>query len=187
MVFTKTSLLDVIIIEPKVFSDERGYFFESYNQKIFEENIGKINFIQDNESRSIFGTLRGLHYQLPPYAQSKLIRVIHGRVLDVIVDIRKGSPTFGKWEAVELDDINKRQIFIPRGFAHSFVVLSKEAVFVYKVDNYYSKERERGIIFHDPDLKIDWGIDESKIMISGKDKQLPVMKDAELFVYGENL
>lgn len=186
MRFIKTSIPEVIIIEPKVFTDERGYFFESYNQKEFEENIGTINFVQDNESKSVFGALRGLHYQIPPFAQSKLVRVIQGRVMDVTVDIRKGSPTFGKWVSVELSAENKKQLFIPRGFAHGFVVLSKEAIFAYKVDNFYSGEHERGIIYNDPDFNIEWQADRHQILLSDRDRQWPFLKDAELFLYGEN-
>lgn len=185
MRFIKTAIPEVIIIEPKVFTDQRGYFFESYNQKAFETNVGKINFVQDNESKSVFGTLRGLHYQLPPFAQSKIVRVIQGRALDVTVDIRKGSPTFGKWVSVELSD-NKRQLFIPKGFAHGFVVLSREAIFAYKVDNFYSREHERGIIYNDQDLNIEWLVDESQILLSDKDRQLPFLKDAELFLHSED-
>lgn len=186
MRFIKTSIPEVIIIEPKVFTDARGYFFESYNQKAFETNVGKINFVQDNESKSVFGTLRGLHYQIPPFAQSKLVQIIQGRALDVTVDIRKESPTFGKWVSVELSDENKKQLFIPRGFAHGFVVLSKEAILAYKVDNFYSREHERGIIFNDPDLNIKWQVDESQILLSDKDRQLPFLKDAELFLHSED-
>lgn len=174
--FIKTSIPEVIIIEPKIFEDQRGYFFESYNQKTYETNIGKINFVQDNESKSVFGTLRGLHYQMPPFAQSKLVRVIQGRMLDVAVDIRKGSPSFGKHVSIELSDENKRQVFIPKGFAHGFVVLSKEAIFAYKVDNFYFREHERGIIYNDQDLNIEWLVDESQILLSDKDRQLPFLK-----------
>jgi len=186
MRFIKTDIPEVMIIEPKVFTDKRGYFFESYNQKVFEANIRKITFVQDNESKSVFGTLRGLHYQLPPFVQSKLVRVVQGRVLDIAVDIRKGSPTFAKCVAIELSDENKRQLFIPKGFAHGFVVLSKEAVFAYKVDNFYSREHERGIFYNDSDLNIAWQIDESQVLLLDKDKQLPCLKDAELFLYSED-
>ncbi|MFH1096056.1 MAG: dTDP-4-dehydrorhamnose 3,5-epimerase [Candidatus Desantisbacteria bacterium] len=181
MRFIKTDISEVMLIEPNVFTDKRGYFFESYNQKVFEANIEKITFVQDNESKSVFGTLRGLHYQLPPFAQSKLVRVIQGRVLDIAVDIRKGSPTFAKLVAVELSDENKRQLFIPKGFAHGFVVLSKEAIFAYKVDSFYSREHDRGILYNDPDLNIEWQIDENQILLLEKDKQLPCLKDAELY------
>jgi dTDP-4-dehydrorhamnose 3,5-epimerase len=181
MKFISTEISGVFIIEPNVFEDQRGYFFESFNKKLFESSIGKVDFVQDNESKSVFGTLRGLHYQLLPFAQSKLVRVIQGSVLDVAVDIRKGSPTFGKWTAVELTAENKRQMFIPKGFAHGFIVLSDEAIFAYKVDNYYSKAHERGIIFNDPKLGIDWRLEADRILLSDKDKALPVLDNAELF------
>lgn len=167
----------MVIIEPRVFEDERGYFFESFRWDKFKENIGDIGFVQDNESRSTYGVLRGLHYQLPPFAQSKLVRVIEGSVLDVAVDIRKGSPTFAQHVAVELTSQNKRQLFIPRGFAHGFVVLSKEAVFSYKVDNYYNKESDRGILYSD--LGIDWRIKD--VILSPKDEIQPPLNEAELF------
>lgn len=185
MIFINTAIPGVVIVEPRVFNDQRGYFFESFNKKSFEQEIGKVDFVQDNESKSVFGTLRGLHYQLPPFEQSKLVRVIQGKVLDVVVDIRKGSPTFGKSIAIELTGENKRQIFIPRGFAHGFVVLSSETVFYYKVDNLYSPEHERGIIFNDPRLAIDWQLDTGRIILSEKDRLLPVMDKAELFSFGE--
>jgi dTDP-4-dehydrorhamnose 3,5-epimerase len=183
MKFIKTEIPEVVIIEPKVFKDERGYFMESFRQDLFEKNIGRINFIQDNESKSKKGVLRGLHYQLPPFFQSKLVRVIKGSVIDVVVDIRKGSPTFGKYVAVELSEDNKRQLFIPRGFAHGFLVTSEEAVFVYKVDNYYSPESDRNIRFDDPDINIDWNFPKDKILVSEKDKKAPFLKDAEIFTY----
>ncbi|TRX72010.1 dTDP-4-dehydrorhamnose 3,5-epimerase [Carboxylicivirga sp. M1479] len=180
MQFIKTELDGCVIIEPKVFGDQRGYFFESFNQKQFEDNIGKVNFVQDNESRSSYGVLRGLHFQLPPYNQAKLVRCIEGEVLDVAVDIRKGSPTFGKHVAVKLSDENKRQLFVPRGFAHGFVVLSKSAIFSYKVDNWYAPEHDSGIAWNDPGLNIDWQIEEESILLSGKDKLLQVMSDTEI-------
>ena len=183
MKFTKTEIPEVVIIEPKVFGDDRGYFMESYKKTLFDENIGKINFIQDNESKSKRGVLRGLHYQLPPFAQSKLVRVIKGKVLDVAVDIRKGSHTFGKYVAVELSEENKRQLFIPRGFAHGFLVLSDEAIFTYKVDNYYAPEYDRGIRFDDPDININWNFLKEEILVSDKDKNAPFLKDAEIFEY----
>jgi dTDP-4-dehydrorhamnose 3,5-epimerase len=181
MKFIKTEIPEVVIIEPKVFTDERGYFMESFRQDLFEKNVGKINFIQDNESKSKKGVLRGLHYQLPPFSQSKLIRVIKGSVIDVAVDIRKGSPTFGKYVAVELSEENKRQLFIPRGFAHGFLVTSEEAIFVYKVDNYYSPECDRNIRFDDPDINIDWNFPKNEILVSEKDKKAPFLKEAEIF------
>ena len=189
MKFTKTKIPDVILIEPKVFGDERGYFVETFRSDLFEQETGiKTTFIQDNESRSSHGVLRGLHYQLPPYAQSKLVRVIDGKVLDVTVDIRKNSPTFGQHTSAELSAENKHQLFIPRGFAHGFVVLSETAVFSYKVDNYYSPECDRGIQFDDPQLNIDWMIDEQQLQLSEKDKVQPLFKDAtDLFDYQDEL
>ena len=188
MQFTRTEIEDVIIIDPVVHGDERGYFVETYRQDKLEEFLGfKVDFCQDNESKSSKGVLRGLHYQLPPAAQTKLVRVIKGRVLDVAVDIRKGSPTFGEHVAVELSEENKRQLFVPRGFAHGFVVLEDETVFAYKVDNYYSPENDRGIAFDDPAIGIDWQIDTSLLKLSGKDKKQPLLKDADLFTYEENL
>lgn len=183
MRFIPTVIPEVVIIEPKVFADERGYFMESFRKDLFEENVRKINFVQDNESKSTRGVLRGLHYQLPPFAQSKLVRVIKGKVLDVAVDIRKGSPTFGKYVAVELSEENKRELFIPRGFAHGFLVLSDEAIFTYKVDNYYAPEYDRSIRFDDPTIGIEWNFPKDKIIISQKDKNAPYVKDAELFEY----
>ena len=181
MKFIKTEIPEVVIIEPKVFGDDRGYFMETFRQDLFEKNVRKINFIQDNESKSKRGVLRGLHYQLPPFAQSKLVRVIKGKVLDVAVDIRKKSPTFGKYVAVELSEENKRELFIPRGFAHGFLVLSEEAIFTYKVDNYYAPEYDRGIKFDDPDININWDFPKEEILISNKDKKAPFLKDAEIF------
>ena len=187
MKFIKTEIPEVVIIEPKLFGDERGYFVETFRQDLFEKNIQKVNFIQDNESKSMRGVLRGLHYQLPPFAQSKLVRVIKGSVIDVAVDIRKGSPTFGKYVAVELTEENKRQLFIPRGFAHGFLVTSDEAIFVYKVDNYYSPENDRGILFSDEELGIDWQIPKEKLLLSEKDKVQPKLAQTnELFKYGVN-
>jgi len=181
MILTTTKIPDIKLITPTVHSDDRGYFFESFRQDLFENEIGKINFVQDNESKSTYGVLRGLHYQLPPFAQSKLVRVIKGKVLDVAVDIRKSSPTFGQYVAVELSEENKLQMFIPQGFAHAYVVLSDEAIFQYKVDNYYSPQHDRGIIYNDPEIKIEWPIPESELIISNKDKNLPKFQNAELF------
>ena len=155
---------------------------ETFRQDLFDKNIGKINFIQDNESKSKRGVLRGLHYQLPPFAQSKLVRVIKGKVLDIAVDIRKESSTFGKYVSVELSEDNRRQLFIPKGFAHGFLVLSNEVVFAYKVDNYYSSEYERGIRFNDPDIGIEWNFKKEYILVSKKDNLAPYLKDAELFL-----
>ncbi len=188
MNFIRTDIKDVIICEPIVHGDDRGYFMETFRADKLEEFIGfKINFCQDNESKSSHGVLRGLHYQLPPFAQTKLVRVIEGEVLDVAVDIRKGSPTFGQYVSVLLSSDNKRQLLIPRGFAHGFVVLSKEAIFAYKVDNYYSKECDRGIAFDDPAIGIEWQIDTAKLQLSPKDTKQPLLKDADLFDYAEDL
>ena len=176
MRFSRANIPDIIIIEPDVFSDERGYFFESFKQNELNEFLGyDVNFCQDNESKSSYGVLRGLHYQEPPFAQAKLVRVIQGSVLDVAVDIRKESPTFGKYIAIELNDRNKKQLFIPRGFAHGFLVVSETAIFSYKVDNFYNKEFDRGIAYDDQALKINWGMKKSHIKASYKDmNQLPL-------------
>lgn len=175
----KTAIDGVVIIEPRLFKDERGYFFESFSQKEFEEKVCKTVFVQDNESKSSYGVLRGLHFQKPPFAQSKLVRVVRGAVLDVAVDIRKGSPTFGKHVAVELTAENHRQFFIPRGFAHGFSVLSQEVVFQYKCDNYYAPQSEGALAWDDPDLGIDWRIPAAEIVLSKKDKVHPRLKDAD--------
>lgn len=172
MDFIKTAIQEVVIIQPNVFGDNRGYFFESFNQKQFEENVIKTDFIQDNESKSSRGVLRGLHFQKPPYAQAKLVRCIQGAVLDVAVDIRVGSPTYGKHVAVELSEENKKQLFVPRGFAHGFVVLSDKAIFAYKVDNIYAPKYDCGIKWNDDFLKIDWKIDSKDVQLSEKDKAL---------------
>ncbi len=188
MQFIRTEIEDVIIIEPKVHGDERGYFVETYRQDKLEEFLGfKVNFCQDNESKSSKGVLRGLHYQLPPFAQSKLVRVIQGRVLDVAVDIRDGSPTFGEYVAVELSAENKRQLFIPRGFAHGFVVLEDDTIFAYKVDNYYSPEHDRGIAFDDEFIEVEWPLPLEELKLSEKDKNQPLLAHAELFNYEDNL
>ena len=180
MTYIETEIPGVWIIEPKVFKDARGYFMEAWKAE-FEEHIGKVEFVQDNESCSSKGVLRGLHYQLAPYSQSKLVRVIKGCVLDVAVDLRKGSPTFGKYVAVELSDENKRQFFIPKGFAHGFHVLSEEAVFTYKVDNPYTPTHERGLRFDDPVVGVDWKImDLSILNLSDKDRSAPLLQDAEI-------
>ena len=182
MNFKRLAIPDVILCEPAVFGDDRGYFSETFRQDKLDDFLGfKINFSQDNESKSSYGVLRGLHYQLVPHAQTKLVRVIQGIVLDVAVDIRKGSPTFGKHVAVELTAENKKQLLVPRGFAHGFVVLSKEAIFAYKVDNYYSPECDRGIAFNDESLGIDWQLKTSDLQLSAKDTQQPLFKDATYF------
>lgn len=175
-----TEIKGVVILEPRVFGDSRGYFFESYSKRKFDELIGKVNFVQDNESCSSRGVLRGLHFQKGEHAQAKLVRVCSGRVLDVAVDIRPGSETFGKWVAVELSGENKRQLFIPRGLAHGFAVLSETAVFQYKCDNYYCPESEGGILWNDPELAIDWQLEEDEILLSDKDKLHPLLKDLRL-------
>ncbi|MBQ4106573.1 MAG: dTDP-4-dehydrorhamnose 3,5-epimerase [Lentisphaeria bacterium] len=180
----ETELTDAFIIEPKVFGDSRGYFFESWNQQALQEAGLVCEFVQDNESRSRYGVLRGLHYQAAPYTQAKLVRVISGTVLDVIVDIRKGSPTFGKHIGVELSGENKRQLFVPRGFAHGFVVLSDDVIFAYKCDNRYMPSHERGIAFDDPALGIDWRVPADQLLLSEKDRRNPVFAEAELFEYG---
>ena len=179
MKFIKTEISDVYIIEPSVFGDNRGYFLESFNLEKFEENICPIKFVQDNESKSSKGVLRGLHFQKPPFEQAKLVRCIEGRVLDVAVDIRKESPTYGKHLAVELSGENKRQLFIPRGFAHGFSVLSESAIFAYKVDNTYAPESDSGIRFDDKELNIDWGLSVEEIQLSVKDKNLILFKDLD--------
>ena len=188
MTFTRTAIPDVVIIEPKVHGDSRGYFVETFRQDKLEEFLGyQINFCQDNESKSSKGVLRGLHYQLPPYAQTKLVRVISGRVLDVAVDIRKNSPTFGKYVAVELSGENKKQLLIPRGFAHGFVVLEDDTVFAYKVDNYYSPECDRGIAFDDKNLNIDWILNHNELNLSAKDTKQPKLNETnDLFEFGVN-
>lgn len=171
----KTNIEGVLIIEPRVFGDERGYFFESYSQREFEEKVCQTSFVQDNESKSKYGVVRGLHFQRAPYEQAKLVRVITGRVLDVAVDIREGSPTYGKYVSTELSGENKRQLFIPRGFAHGFAVLSEEVVFQYKCDNYYAPPYEGAIRWDDPKLAIDWLLPPGDIILSEKDKHNPLL------------
>lgn len=186
MKFTRTKIEDVVIIEPQVHGDDRGYFVETFRQDKLEEFLGyKINFCQDNESKSSRGVLRGLHYQLAPSAQTKLVRVIQGKVLDVAVDIRKGSPTFGQYVSVELTSENKKQLLVPRGFAHGFVVLEDNTIFAYKVDNYYSPENDRGILFSDIDLGIDWILEHEELNLSAKDKIQPKLSETDdIFEYG---
>jgi len=182
MNFVRTKIPDVVIVEPEVHGDERGYFVETFRADKLEAFLGyTIDFCQDNESRSSRGVLRGLHYQLHPDSQTKLVRVIEGKVLDVAVDIRKGSPTFGKYISVELSGENKRQLLVPKGFAHGFVVLEDDTVFAYKVDSYYSPENDRGIAFDDPAIGIDWQIDKTLLKLSDKDTRKPLLKDADLF------
>ena len=169
----------MIIIEPRIFKYDRGYYFESFSQREFEEKVCKTTFVQDTESKSGYGVLRGLHFQKPPFAQSKLVRVIKGAVLDVAVDIRKGSPTFGQYVSVELTGDNHRQFFIPRGFAHGFSVLSEEVIFQYKCDNFYSPQSEGAIAWNDPDLNIDWRIPVEEVILSEKDSKHPKLKDLQ--------
>ena len=188
MEVVKTEIEGVVIIEPRIFKDERGYFYESFSQREFEEKVCRTTFVQDNQSKSSYGVLRGLHFQKPPYCQSKLVRCIKGAVLDVAVDIRKGSPTFGKYVAVELTEDNHRQFFVPRGFAHGFAVLSKEAVFQYKCDNFYCKESEGSVAWNDPQLAIDWRIPADKVLLSDKDRLSKNIANADyLFDYNEKL
>jgi len=188
MNFTRTNIPDVVVVEPLVHGDDRGYFVETFRQDKLEEFLGyKINFCQDNESKSSKGVLRGLHYQLPPHAQTKLVRVIQGKVLDVAVDIRKRSPTFGQHISIELSSENKKQLLVPRGFAHGFVVLEDDTVFAYKVDSYYSPQCDRGIAFDDLDLGIDWILKTSELNLSAKDKIQPKFSETkDLFEYGIN-
>jgi dTDP-4-dehydrorhamnose 3,5-epimerase len=184
MELIETGLPGLFILKPKLFEDERGYFFESYNKKVFAEIGVNFEFVQDNQSLSKFGVLRGLHYQLEPFAQTKLVRVLYGRVWDVAVDLRKGSPSFGKYYGIELNDENKLSFLIPRGFAHGFVVLSDYAIFFYKCDNYYSKESDRGIRFDDPEINIVWPIQKENLILSQKDRNLPFLRNAEInFVF----
>ena len=188
MQFIPQSIPDVLVIEPKVHGDHRGYFVETFRQDKFEQALGyKVNFVQDNESKSSKGVLRGLHFQLAPHAQSKLVRVIEGSVLDIAVDIRQGSPTFGQHVAVELSGDNKKQIFVPRGFAHGFVVLTDTATFAYKVDNYYSPECDRGLAFDDKELNIDWILSADSLSLSEKDTKQPTLAElADCFDYAAN-
>lgn len=179
----RTEIEGLVILEPRVFEDRRGYFFESFSEREFAEAVGPVHFVQDNESKSSYGVLRGLHFQKPPYAQAKLVRVVKGCVLDVAVDLRKGSPTYGKYEAVELSEKNRRQLFIPRGFAHGFCVLSDEVIFQYKCDNYYSPQSEGAVRWDDPDLSIDWRIPAEDVVLSEKDRAHPALKDLEDLFY----
>ena len=177
MEIIKTNIEGVVILEPRIFKDARGYFFESFSAREFQEKVSPTTFVQDNESYSSYGVIRGLHFQKPPYPQAKLVRVIKGAVLDVAVDIRKGSPTYGQHVAVELTEDNHRQLFIPHGFAHGFSVLSEEVLFQYKCDNYYAPQSEGGILWNDPSLEIDWRIPAEKAILSEKDFKHPLLKD----------
>ena len=184
----KTAIDGVVIIEPRLFKDDRGYFFESFSERDFNAQVHTVRFVQDNESKSSYGVLRGLHFQKPPFAQSKLVRVVKGAVLDVAVDIRKGSPTFGQHVAVELTEENHRQFFIPRGFAHGFSVLTDEVIFQYKCDNFYAPQSEGAIAWNDPAVGIDWRIPEASVILSEKDKHHPLLKDLpETFYYSEDV
>ena len=188
MIITSTTLPQVLLIQPKKFEDERGWFIESFRLDLLEKAVGhSINFCQENQAKSTFGVIRGLHYQIPPFAQSKLVSVLHGQVLDVVVDIRRGSPDFGKYYAVELSSENQKQLFIPRGFAHGYVCLSESAVFSYKVDNYYQKNAEASIGFDDISLSIDWKIPTEKQILSSKDRENPTLDEAQYFDYSQSL
>lgn len=188
MEIIRTDIDGVVIIEPEVFGDDRGYFFESFSERDFNSMVREVRFVQDNESKSRLGVLRGLHFQKPPFAQSKLVRVVAGSVLDVAVDIRKGSPTFGRHVAVELTGDNRRQLFIPRGFAHGFAVLSREAVLQYKCDSFYAPESEGAVAWDDPELGIDWRTDTGHAVLSEKDRHRPLLRDADIpFNYGDDL
>lgn len=173
----KTEIDGLVIIEPRVFRDQRGYFFEAFSEREFADKVAPVKFVQDNESRSSYGVVRGLHFQKPPFDQAKLVRVVKGRVLDVAVDLRKGSPTYGRYESVELSEDNHRQLFIPRGFAHGFSVLSDEVIFQYKCDNYYAPQSEGAVIWDDPDLAIDWKIPAQDVLLSDKDRRHPRLAD----------
>lgn len=175
----QTEIPGLVIIEPKVFGDCRGYFFESFSERNFKEQVADVDFVQDNESKSCYGVVRGLHFQKPPYTQAKLVRVVKGRVLDVAVDLRKGSPTYGKHVSVELTEDNHRQFFVPRGFAHGFAVLSEEAIFQYKCDNYYAPQSEGALAWNDPELGIDWGLPAEDAILSEKDMKHPFLKDLD--------
>lgn len=177
-----TEIDGVLVIEPRVFKDSRGYFFESFNQREFERMVGSVDFVQDNESRSVYGVIRGLHFQKGEHAQSKLVRVVKGAVLDVAVDLRAGSKTYGKYVAVELTEDNHRQLFIPKGFAHGFSVLSEDVVFQYKCDNYYCRSSEGAIAWNDPELGIDWRIPADKVILSEKDRHHPNLSDQEILL-----
>lgn len=188
MEFTRTTIPDVVICQPKIFGDNRGYFCETFRKDVLEDFLGyKVDFCQDNESKSSYGVLRGMHYQLPPFTQSKLVRVLEGTVLDIAVDIRKGSPYYGKSVAVELSAENKKQLFVPRGFAHGFVVLSENATFAYKCDNFYAPAHDRGFLFKDTEVDIDWKLPVEDLVLSEKDLNQPLFEDAETFDFFQDL
>ena len=178
MTVLNTYIPGLLILEPRILKDSRGYFYESYNQRLLERHNIKNEFVQDNQSKSVFGVLRGLHYQIDPFAQAKLVRVLQGEVFDVAVDLRKGSPTYLKWEGEILSAENRKQMFIPRGFAHGFIVLSETAEFFYKCDNFYSREHDAGIRYDDPELNINWQLAKDKVILSEKDSKLPYLRDA---------
>ncbi len=180
-----STIPDVLIFEPKVFGDDRGYFFESFRQDLFEQHVGRVSFVQDNESKSGHGVLRGLHFQKPPFTQSKLVRVVYGSVLDVAVDIRLGSPWYGRYVSCVLDADRKNMLWVPKGFAHGFLVLSREAVFAYKCDNYYMPSHDAGLLWNDPDLAIEWQIPEESIRVSAKDALQPSFGIVESFPYDD--
>ena len=187
MKFIPTDIPDVMLVQPTVFEDSRGYFYEFFRENVFNEHGPKTNFVQQSESKSSYGVVRGLHYQMPPHAQTKLVRVVHGKIIDVAVDIRRDSKTFGKHVAIELSAENKSLLLIPRGFAHGFSVQSESAIINYMVDNYYAPDSERGIIYDDPDLSIDWQVDPEDAQLSEKDTQYPRLENAEIFEGGNNL
>lgn len=178
MSFSTTNIPGVFVFEPRLFEDDRGYFFESYNENVFKKGGPDIRFVQDNQSMSRYGVIRGLHFQLPPHAQAKLVRVLYGTILDVAVDIRRGSPTFGQSVCIELSYENRKQLFIPAGFAHGFSVLSEKAEVMYKCDEFYNRETDAGIIYNDPSLKIDWKVPPGKVIVSDKDKSLPLLSES---------
>ena len=179
-----TGFEGLLLVKPKIYADNRGYFFESYNLHVLLAKGLQVNFVQDNQSESVYGVIRGLHYQIEPHAQTKLVRVLNGRIFDIAVDLRKGSPNFGKWYGVEISGTNKYQLFIPKGFAHGFSVLSKKALVLYKTDNYYEPRSERGILYNDAELKIDWRLDPHVTVVSDRDQNLPFFQDAEMnFIY----
>ena len=182
----KTAIPEVVILEPKVYQDDRGYFFEAFSEEVFSHLVTPTHFVQDNESRSSYGVVRGLHFQAPPYAQAKLVRVVKGSVLDVVVDLRKGSPSYGTHVAVELSEENHRMLFIPRGFAHGFSVLSPDAIFQYKCDNYYAPQSEGAVAWDDPTLSIDWRVSTHDVILSAKDAHHPCLDEFDTpFIYGE--
>lgn len=180
MKFIKTEIPDVVILEPTVYKDDRGYFFESYNKEQFDKHVGEVNFIQDNQSKSVKGVLRGLHFQRPPFTQAKLVRCLEGTIVDVAVDVRKGSPTYGQHVSVELSGENKKQLFVPRGFAHGFSVISKTATVMYKIDNEFAPKYDQGILYNDRDLAVDWKLKPEEVILSDKDKELKTFKESDI-------